>query len=168
VAKRVVVALDGSPMAEAIVPFLLEIAWPLTLDLVLVRAVVPVPLRTDEGEPDRPDGAARRFDADAYLTRIATDLRARGVQTATEVRDGSPVDEILAVARERGADLIAMTTHGHSGRAGAVVGSVAEAVVRRASMPVFLLRITEAELAKTQVGRSDALAMESKGTETRR
>ena len=87
---------------------------------------------------------------------------------ATEVRDGPPVDEILAVARERGADLIAMTTHGRSWQAGAVVGSVAEAVVRRASMPVCLLRITEAELAKTQGRRSDGLVTESQGEETGR
>ena len=165
--KRVVVPLDGSPLAEAIVPFLLEIGWPLTMDLVLVR-IVPAPLQVNGQAPDLSDAAAPQVDAEAYLARIATGLRARGVETATEVRDGSPVDEILAVARERGADLIAMTTHGRSRQAGTVVGSVAEAVVRRASIPVFLLRITEAELAKMQVRRSDRRAMGFEGEETPR
>jgi len=153
-------------LAEAIVPFLLEIAWPLTMDLVLVRVVVPVP--PHERAPDLPDVAARRLDAEAYLARIATTLQANGVETATEVRDGPPVDEILAVARERSANLIAMTTHGRSGPGRTVFGSGAEAVVRRASMPVFLLRITDAELARTQARRPEGLAMESEGKETRR
>ena len=87
--------------------------------------------------------------------------RALGVETETEVRDGPAVGEILAAARERGADLIAMTTHGRSGPARALFGSVAEAVVRHASMPVFLLRITEAELTQTQARQADRLAVES-------
>ena len=145
--RRVVVPLDGSRTAEAIVPFLLEIGWPLARELVLVRVLEP---RADEPTPPGADMGTHRADAEADLAPFATRLRAAGIETRTEVRVGSPVEEILAAARERDADLIAMTTRGGGGTKGAPFGSVAEAVVRQASVPVFLLRLTEAELVSQQ------------------
>jgi nucleotide-binding universal stress UspA family protein len=66
----------------------------------------------------------------------------------TEVRRGEPVEEIVRGAREVGADLIAMTTHGRSGFGRLLFGSVAEAVLREAELPVFLMRMTEAQAAE--------------------
>lgn len=56
------------------------------------------------------------------------------------VRFGDPADEILEEAREWGADLIAMATHGRSGVARLLLGSVAEAVLHRSEVPVVLVR----------------------------
>jgi nucleotide-binding universal stress UspA family protein len=64
------------------------------------------------------------------------------------VRRGHPADEIVAAARETGADLIAMSTHGRGGLGRLVFGSVAQAVLRHADMPVLLMRATEAQVAK--------------------
>jgi nucleotide-binding universal stress UspA family protein len=62
------------------------------------------------------------------------------------VRRGEPVEEIVECAREVDADLIAMTTHGRSGLGRWLFGSVAEAVLREAEIPVFLMRMTEAQV----------------------
>jgi nucleotide-binding universal stress UspA family protein len=62
-----------------------------------------------------------------------------------EVAEGVPAEEIVRVARERGVDLIVMGTHGRTGLAHVLVGSVCEKVVRRAPCPVLTVRHPEHE-----------------------
>jgi nucleotide-binding universal stress UspA family protein len=69
------------------------------------------------------------------------------VRVETGVRRGVPGEEIVAAARECEADLIAMSTHGRGGLGRLVFGSVAQDVLRRAEIPVFLMRTTEAQVA---------------------
>ena|SRR5690349_14655645 len=142
---RAVVPLDGSAVSEAIVPFILKIAVPLDLEVNLLRVV---PRRTppphERGSyPAQDDEATLTARAMADLAPLVARLRAQHVRTRTAVRLGDPVDEILAGAAEAGADLIAMTTHGRSGLGRLLFGSVAEAVLRRATIPVLLLRQAE-------------------------
>lgn len=147
--KRAIVPLDGSMVAEGIIPFILEIAGPLDMEVVLLRVVVPIPPSVVEGSRhvELDDVEKRRLEAAEYLSPIATDLRAKGVRVTTQVRRGESTAEILAGAKEAGADLIAMTTHGRSGLGRLLFGSVAEAVLRQSDMPVFLMRQTEAQVA---------------------
>jgi len=147
--KRAIIPLDGSIVAEGIIPFVLEVAGPLDMDIVLLRVLVPIPPSVIEGSPyvKIEDPEKRRLEAEAYLMPIAVDLRAKGVRVTTMVRRGEPTAEILAGARAADADLIAMTTHGRSGLGRLLFGSVAEAVLRQADIPVFLLRPSEAQVA---------------------
>ena len=147
--KCVAIPLDGSIVAEGILPFILEIAGPLDIEVVLVRVMVPVPPSVIEGSRhvEVEDPEQRRAEAEAYLTPIAAELRTKGVRVRTMVRRGEPTGEILAAAREAKADLIAMTTHGRSGLGRLLFGSVAEAVLRQSEVPVFLMRQTEAQVA---------------------
>ena len=147
--KLAVVPLDGSPVAEAILPFVLEIAGPLDMEVALLRVLQPVPPQVIEGTRHMvvEDVEARRLDAEEYLAPLAGELRAKAVRVQTHVRRGDPAAEIVGCAREIGADLVAMTTHGRSGLGRLVFGSVAEAVLRHAHLPVFLMRMTEAEVA---------------------
>jgi len=148
--KRAIVPLDGSPVAETILPFILEIAGPLDMEVILLRVVQPVPPVVIEGSRHVvvEDVEARQTDAQEYLASLAVELRNRGARVETSVRRGDPPDEIIAGARAAGADLIAMSTHGRSGLGRLVFGSVAEAVLRQAGIPVFLLRATEADVRK--------------------
>ena len=148
--KRALVALDGSPVAETIIPFILDIAGPLDLEVILLRVLQPLPPVVVEGSPylSVEDPAARRIDAQEYLAPVAVELRNKGVRVTTEVRSGAPAQEIVAAAREAGADLIAMSTHGRGGLGRLIFGSVAEAVLREAEIPVLLMRTTEAEVAR--------------------
>ena len=147
--KRAVVALDGSAVAEAIIPFILEIAGPLDMEVVLVRVNRPIPPEVIEGSRHVivEDPETSRVDAEEYLAPVAVELRKQGVRARTQVRRGQPDEEIVLAARETGADLIAMTTHGRSGFGRLLFGSVAEAVLRESRLPVFLMRVTEAQVA---------------------
>ena len=148
--KRVLVPVDGSELAEAIVPFILEIAGPLDLELVVLRVNPPiVPMAIDGTRyMDFGDAEEQREDAEAYLTGIVAEMHAKGVRASARLRRGDPAVEILAAAREEDVDLIAMSTHGRSGPARVVLGSIAETVLRRAGVPVFLMRQTPRELAR--------------------
>ena len=147
--KRAIVPLDGSMVAEGIIPFILEIAGPLDMEVVLLRVVVPIPPSVIEGSRhvEVEDREKRRLEAEEYLAPIVSELRTKGVRVTTQVRRGEPTDEILAGAKEARADLIAMTTHGRSGFGRLLFGSVAEAVLRHSEVPVFLMRQTEAQVA---------------------
>jgi nucleotide-binding universal stress UspA family protein len=78
----------------------------------------------------------------AYLSEKAAPLRESGIDAGTEVALGDPVEEILRVAGARGADVIVMSTHGRTGLAQAVFGSVAARVVGSGVRPVLLVRPT--------------------------
>ena len=147
--RRALVALDGSPVAEAIIPFIVEIAGPLDMEVVLVRVNRPIPPEVIEGSRHVivEDSEANRLDAEEYLAPVAVELRKQGVRVRTQVRRGQPSEEIVLAAREVDADLIAMTTHGRSGLGRLLFGSVAEAVLRESRLPVFLMRVTEAQVA---------------------
>ena len=143
--KRVLVPLDGSPMAEGILPFIVQIAGPLDLEVTLVRVMPPIVPQAIEGmtylAPD--DIGARLAEAREYLAPWAADLRARGIRATTDARHGEPVREIVAAARESRVDMIAMTTHGRTGVRRLLFGSVAEAVLREATVPVLMMRVRE-------------------------
>ena len=143
--NRVVVPLDGSPLAESIIPFLLQIAGPLDVEVVLMRVLQPIPPEVIEGSRYVvvEDIEKRAAEAREYLAPVAARLRDTGVRVSLDVRRGDPVTEILAGAREASADLIAMTTHGRSGLNRLLFGSVAEAVLRQTEVPVFLMRFTK-------------------------
>ena len=130
--KRVLIPVDGSEMAEGVLPLIEQIAGPLALEVILLSVVEPTPVV---------DELARRRDAArVYLADLATELRAKGIRVEKTDRCGDPVEQILDTARADGADLIAMTTHGRTGPARLLFGSVAEGVLRQADVPVVLMR----------------------------
>jgi nucleotide-binding universal stress UspA family protein len=79
------------------------------------------------------------------LERALGELSLPDVRVTPEVVEGAPFEEIVRYARERDIDLIVMGTHGHTGLAHILMGSVAEKVVRRAPCPVLTVRHPEHE-----------------------
>ncbi len=156
--KRAVIPLDGSPVAEAILPMILEIAGPMDMQVVLLRVVQPLaPMAIDSGRHIVVEALeSQQSDAMEYLAPLAVELRNKGIRVETLVRRGIPSDEILACARETSADLIAMTTHGRSGLGRLLFGSVAEEVLRHSDIPVFLMRCTEADVARRKTKEAAA------------
>ena len=158
--KRALVPLDGSSIAESIIPFLMQIAGPLDMSVTLLRVLEPMPpILADGGQPVIVEDLPLRMrDAEEYLAPLAAMLRAHGVRTSWVIRRGRADQEILAAAQDAGVDLIAMSTHGRSGLGRLLFGSVAEQVLRHADVPVFMMRETEARLAARAaagaVGRS--------------
>lgn len=144
--SKVLVPLDGSAVAEAILPFIEQIAGPLDMEVTLVHIVPLTPVDVMGQVAANP--VVRELDAQAYLELVVEKLRAKGIRAGGRVRIGSPAAEIIAAAKEIGADLIAMTTHGRTGLGRLLFGSVAETVLRASPIPVFLMRMTEAALER--------------------
>jgi nucleotide-binding universal stress UspA family protein len=138
--KRVLVALDGSSSADALLRFLLEIAGPLDMTLQLLHVLEPVSPAAAEGVVVTDDLETRRRAAEEYLAPLAAALRSQGITVMWSVRRGPAAEEILAAAAEGDADLIAMATHGRTGLGRLLFGSVTESVLRRSPVPVFMIR----------------------------
>lgn len=127
------VPMDGSIRARGVLPHLLRLAGSRRIDVTLLRVVPPV---LGPGGGPRWEEIRARND----LERVRRDLERRGVQVRAEVvRDRDPVHAILRRARAGGPSLIAMTTHARTGAGRAVLGSVAEGVVRRSPVPVLVV-----------------------------
>ena len=150
--RRVLVPLDGSPLAEAVLPFVSSLARPLGLEIALLRVIPVVTPKVVEGGTRRiilDHGERLREEAEVYLRGVAGSLVADGFRVTTTVRTGEAAPEIVAGARDCQADLIGMMTHGRTGLGRLFFGSVAEAVLRHAAVPVFVVRATEAQLARS-------------------
>lgn len=148
--KRILVALDRSEGSEQVLPWVRGLALPAGASLVLLH-VCPEPKPVvAEGHVvafvDQVE-AQRREDATGYLEGVARTLRMAGFPVDVCVRFGEPAKEILEAAREAGADLIALATHGRSGIGRLLHGSVASQVLHRAHVPVLLLREAERRAA---------------------
>ena len=151
--NKVLVPVDGSVVAEAVLPFIEQIAGPLDMQITLLRVVPLTSLDVVGMAGDAVAGGpiVKELDAQGYLEPLVGALRAKGIRAGARVRIGDPSTEIVAAAKEIEADLIAMTTHGRSGLGRLLFGSVAESVLRTAPIPVFLMRMTEAALESASV-----------------
>src|SRR5262250_3200324 len=98
--KRVLVALDAAAAGTMVLKFVLEIAGPLDMTVMLLHVLEPVPTAVGDGTVVFDDLDARRREAEEYLAPIAAMLRSQGVDTAWAVRHGRPADEILAATNE--------------------------------------------------------------------
>jgi nucleotide-binding universal stress UspA family protein len=132
---RVLVPLDGSELAEAILPFVEQVAGPLDSEVVLLRVIEPL-------SPVELVASAGVGAPDTFALRVRT-----------RVALGPPAEEILAAAQATGADLIAMATHGRSGLGRVWFGSVAEAVLHAAAVPVLLIRTTAKATTPAELAR---------------
>ncbi len=162
--STILVPLDGSALAEQILPYARALA-PLFSARIHLLQVITEPERDSMladsitglygmGEPPARHRARTqialeeaRAHAEGYLAAHASQLQEEGLDVDVEVRIGPPADIILEVAKHEQITLIAMATHGYSGLRRWALGSVADRVVQAAPAPVFLIR--DAEQAPT-------------------
>jgi len=147
--KRILVPLDLSDLSAEIVPLAAAVAREHGAQLVLLHSL-DVVISPDPVIMVSP--TVSREDATAKLEKLAE--RAEGVPTRVRVALGAPSINILEVAREEDADLVAMTTHGRSGFSRWAFGSVAEQVLRNCPCPLLVMRTAgrdlEAPLAESE------------------
>ncbi len=88
-----------------------------------------------------PDAVSPEVDDDtAYLQKVRSEFQSMGIPTEAELAYGEPVDEIIKWVRQKGCDLVAMSTHGHRFLADLFLGATASRVQHSISVPVLLLR----------------------------
>lgn len=149
--ETVIVPLDGSSLAEQVLPHVAALAKAMALKVMLVRVTpssadyaryggteYPGSLdpRTYEEVSKTVDGEARD-----YLRQVEGRLRQEGVSSLEErLLSGHAAAAIVDIAQETPNNLVAMTTHGHSGVGRWVLGSVTDRVVRQSGDPVLVIR----------------------------
>ncbi|HSJ08156.1 MAG TPA: universal stress protein [Longimicrobiales bacterium] len=144
-ARHVLIALDGSELAEGILGPALRLGSLVGARFTLVRVVLPVPFVIGQHATgpafDEAGAAQSRLNAVAYLDRVAESLQARGADVAVDtVFHTVPALGILDYAATHAVDMIAMATHGRGGWSRVALGSVADKVMRGTMMPVMLYR----------------------------
>ena len=147
--KKILVPLDGSKLAECVLPYAEALAKGCsTGEVTLVSVTERVPGYRpveDHGQPlgQRlvPEAAGKKArQAQRYLGRIAKAMEAKGIKVDTEVLLGSPAEEIAIYAKHPGCDVIVMSTHGRSGPSRWAHGSVADKILRASCVPVLMAR----------------------------
>jgi nucleotide-binding universal stress UspA family protein len=144
--KSIVVPLDGSNLAETVLPDVKELARKLTLDVILTRAY-DLPMSAYYGAEDvylanyDKLRAQIKEDADSYLANKVDELGRQGLERVSSVLlEGPGAEEIIKLARTTPDNLVAMCSHGRSGVKRWVLGSVTEKVVRHSGDPVLVIR----------------------------
>ena len=141
---RIVVALDGSELAERALAPGEELARRLGAPLHLVRVADTTWLRFGANEAALEyaslggELAEEEAQAQEYLEGVGSRLAGEGLTVTTEVRRGFAGRELVAATRP--SDLLVMASHGRTGPARLLLGSVAEEVTRHATAPVLLIR----------------------------
>ncbi|MBI4491753.1 MAG: universal stress protein [Chloroflexi bacterium] len=155
--RRILLPLDGSDLATEALGPAGELADLFGAELLLLQSV-ELPSYTYVGPFPYPP-----FDLDAvlaaaqeYLETVAADLRAHGRTVAVRTAAGNPAFIVADTAREQGAEVIAMATHGRTGLARLVMGSVATGTVQRASVPLLLVHPTALDRAESSIAAQDA------------
>lgn len=140
---KILVPLDGSDIGQAALPYV-EILATETGALVKLLQIVSPPGTIEAsvlgGSDWRRFVKAMHDAAETYLAGIAEGLGEKGIEVTFEVTTGDPADRIVEHAKEEKVSLIAMSTHGRTGLARWVLGSVADKVLHEANVPMWLVR----------------------------
>jgi len=141
---QIVVPLDGSPVAERALTVAEGLAERAHVPLVLLRVVEILSL--DFGDPFGTSYAAYpelldrlQEAADSYINERAAGLRAKGHTVLTETPVGLPADNIVRYAHAHSGSLVVMATHGRTGVANVMLGSVARRVVQHGNTPTLVV-----------------------------
>ena len=144
--KKILVPLDGSTLAECVLPHVQTIAMGCGVpDITLLRAFLPrvyisgydYEFPAEEWKRMEEEGMAT---AKNYLLNLAKGMNWKGATVNTEVLYGPPADSIVEYATKNGVDLIVIATHGRSGVSRWVWGSVADRILHSACVPVLMVR----------------------------
>ena len=141
--KTVIVPLDGSPLAETVLPYVVDLAKKMRLEVVLMRAYALPPSVAGEDYGFYSADFLDQIEAEArdYLAEKVKEVKGKGLENVSSVVNvGYGAEEIITLARKTPDNFIAMSTHGRSGIKRWVLGSVTERVVRHSGDPVLIIR----------------------------
>jgi nucleotide-binding universal stress UspA family protein len=140
--RHVLAPLDGSNLAEAVLPIARGLATSLGATITLLHVIEHDAPETIHGEPHLMTAA----DAEAYLGRVAEELRAGGATVEVHVHDNpekSVSESLKEHADELNPDLMLMASHGSGGVRGFLFGGLAQQVLRRSKRPVLMVHAVE-------------------------
>jgi nucleotide-binding universal stress UspA family protein len=141
--KTVVVPLDGSALAEQVLPHVVELAKKMALKVVFVRAYALPASATGDEFGTFTEELIGHIESEArdYLAAKVEEAKQQGLNNVISVvKFGYGAEEIISLARETADNLVAMCTHGRSGVKRFALGSVTDRVVRHCGDPVLIVR----------------------------
>jgi len=153
--KRILLPLDGSPLAEEALPHAVAQAEHFQAELILLKVLEPLAKYHNISleAAGRAEKATHEL-AREYLERIATGVREKSVSVRVITVAGNPHEAIVSCAEAEQVDLIVICTRGHSGLTRWLMGSVADRVVRGASVPVLLVSARQEETKKCDLNKN--------------
>jgi universal stress protein A len=144
---RILVPIDFSPSARAALEYATFLGGKFAADIEVLHVweppgyVGPDALAILPGSPGQPGWDQTRTEVQREIEQQLARAAARPKSLSVRIEPGEPSDTILRLARDGGVDLIVMGTHGRTGLSRLLIGSVAEAVLRRSTCPVLTLRV---------------------------
>ncbi len=146
--SRILVPLDGSLLAERVLPYARVLAKGFGARIELVNVFSPAPDRLSDhlhGRYTHQIDANLRAQSSDYLRRVTASVGCTGLEVSCTVEAGDPDSWIVAEAEKEPDTLIAMSTHGRLGAARLMLGSVTDKVLHSTSAPVLVLRPGDGE-----------------------
>ncbi len=143
--KIIAVPLDGSPLAECVIPHIEALSGASGCEVQLVTVVEPVEIPT-RGKLALSDDDLKQIhkemekDARTYLNQIANKLKRSGIKGRLVILMGKPAESLIEYVHNNNIDLLIMATHGRSGLTKLFWGSIAEKVVHAVNVPVLLVK----------------------------
>jgi len=146
--RKIMVPLDGSELAECVLPHVETFAKARGVEsIVFVRVVEPFSLTPVRGDPEFTEEQIKEIDARSvaaarnYLDQLVSRLDYGSVNIQAEVLTGKAAETLAEYAQKQGVDLIIIATHGRSGISRWVWGSVADRLLRSSRVPVLMVRV---------------------------
>ena len=141
---HILVPLDGSPLAECVLPHTVAVGQAMEAKVTLLRAVVREATPGSQAV-DPLSWHMRKSEADSYLTEVAEQIREVGLTVETVLAEGQPAERIIDYARDEHVGLIIISSHGKSGLSRWNINSVVQKVILQAYAPTMLVRAYQAE-----------------------
>lgn len=175
--ERMILADDGSPSARSAIPRVAALAVADGSEVLVVRVSNAVGVRPQDLTLDEwrryvsPQGVAAAaeapLEAEPHLSEVVADLQSRGVaQVGSVVLHGDPADALIRAVEALGVDLLALSSRGESGIRRAVMGSVADQLVREARSTAIMLSPAAADLARDDAPPIRRIMLTLDGSET--
>jgi nucleotide-binding universal stress UspA family protein len=141
----IAVPLDGSPLAECVIPHIEALAKSSNCEVQLITVIEPVEIPT-RGKIALSDDDIKQIhkemekDAHTYLDQIVNRLKRSGIKSRPVILAGKPAESLIEYVHNNNIDLLVMATHGRSGLTKLFWGSIAEKVIRAVNVPVLLVK----------------------------
>jgi nucleotide-binding universal stress UspA family protein len=145
--QKILVPLDGSELAECVLPHVEAVGKGCEVrDVILIRVIEHLEILTRGGLAFSKDDlhqmeTEHRAEAEKYLKQVAARLKEKGLIVRSEVLEGKPAEAIAEYAKKNEVDLIILATHGRSGLSRWYWGSVADRILRSVCVPILMVRV---------------------------
>ncbi len=137
---RILVPLDGSNLAEAVLPHIVTTAQAFDAQIILLRVMERRDNEKDEETLSPLRWQLRKSEAEAYLDAVHERLRGIGLQVEKVILEGDAAERIVTFAHEQEVDLLVLSSHGRSGLSKWNINSVVQKVILRAYVPTLIVR----------------------------